>query len=98
MRLALSMGCSVRELFERFGDELKWWIAYDRVEPIGEIRGDFRVGQLCAMVAAVGSSGKSRISPSDYMPFLHQSERPIQRQSDQEMIAILRQKGIGVSK
>jgi hypothetical protein len=92
------MGCSIRELLERFGDELKWWIAYDRLEPIGEIRGDFRVGQLCAMVAAIGSSGKSSPSPGDYMPFLDQGEQPVQRQSDEEMIAILGQVGIKVSR
>jgi hypothetical protein len=94
MRLALAMGCSIRELFERFGNELKWWVAYDTLEPIGEIRGDFRIGQLCAMVAAFG--GKEQ-RPKDFMPFLEHGEQPVQRQSDEEMIAILRQSGIGVS-
>ncbi len=97
MRLALAMGCSVRELFDRFGDELKWWIAYNELEPIGELRGDFRTGQLLAMVAAIGSGGKARTDIGDFMPFLHQGEKRVQRQSDQEMIAILRQTGIKVS-
>ncbi|KKL51964.1 hypothetical protein LCGC14_2290250 [marine sediment metagenome] len=90
MRFALAMGCSIKELFERFGNELKWWIAYDRVEPIGEFRGDFRIGQLCAIMSEKESS------PLDHMPFFNQNKNHPKQQSDQEMLAILGLVGLKV--
>jgi hypothetical protein len=48
------------------------WIAYDRLEPIGEERADFRVGLLCSMMVniakAVWGDSKQPVSPLDYMP------------------------------
>lgn len=101
MRLALAMGCSIQELFERFGGELKWWIAYNELEPIGELRGDFRIAQLCALHSTIASEGKSRQSPQDFMPFLKHLDGDdggqVRRQTDQEMIAIWQQTGTRVS-
>lgn len=31
-------------------DEFRDWMAYDEIEPIGDIRGDLQVGQVCATI------------------------------------------------
>lgn len=51
--------------------ELREWMAFDRVEPIGELRADFRAGLVAATVANVHRGrGRQAFTPADFMPFL----------------------------
>lgn len=47
------------------------WQAFDRLEPVGEIRGDVRAGIIAAVIANAhrGRKGKAA-TPADFMPFL----------------------------
>lgn len=67
-------------LAEMSSSELSGWVAYDRVEPIGELRGDFRSAQICSMLAAThGVATKNE----DFMPFLNPTnERGKQSQAE----------------
>lgn len=45
-----------------------WW-AYYQIEPFGELRQDFRVGQLCATVVnMVGSDDGDPLEATDFIP------------------------------
>jgi len=49
------------------------WEAYDRLEPFGEQRADFRIGQLCSVVTNLfrtlwGEEGCEMSSVLDFMP------------------------------
>lgn len=51
MTLALRLGRTLDELRQTLtASELKMWIAYDRVSPIGDWRGDARAAQISAAV------------------------------------------------
>ena len=60
-------------------DELTEWMAFDRLEPLGEARADLRAGIIAA---AVGNHGYLRpdkpYQASDFMPFLkREADAPI---------------------
>jgi hypothetical protein len=77
-RLALALGCTVGELLDRMDSkELSEWIAFDQCEPIGEWRGDYRTGMLCAMTANMHRKpGGKAFDAKDFMPFLPHEEKP----------------------
>ncbi|BBE80207.1 phage tail assembly protein T [Phytobacter sp. MRY16-398] len=51
MSLALRLGRTLHELRSTLtASELKMWIAYDRVSPIGDWRGDVQAAQVSAAV------------------------------------------------
>ena len=59
-RLALMLGMTVSELGARMSSsEFAEWMAYDRLEPFGELRADYRNGLLLATV--LGMAGKEGI-------------------------------------
>lgn len=48
------MSCTVRELQARMGsDEFTEWMAFDAIDPIGERRADYRMAQLCQLLANI---------------------------------------------
>jgi hypothetical protein len=50
--------------------ELSEWIAFDRIEPIGEIRGDVQAGIVASVIANVNrAKGGRTFKPLDFMPF-----------------------------
>ena len=56
MTLALRLGRTLHELRNSItASELKMWIAYDRVSPIGDWRGDVQAAQISA--AAFNAQG-----------------------------------------
>lgn len=56
MTLALRLGRTLHELRNSMtASELKMWIAYDRVSPIGDWRGDIQAAQISA--AAFNAQG-----------------------------------------
>ncbi len=51
MTLALRFGRTLKEIRETLSaSELKMWIAYDRLSPIGDFRGDIQAAQISAAV------------------------------------------------
>lgn len=56
-------------------EQISEWLAYDRLEPIGQWRADYRLGVLCALIVDIvqrlfarrGATPR-RVSPIDYMP------------------------------
>lgn len=56
MALALRMGRSLSELRQTMtANELRMWAEYDRLSPIGDIRGDYQTAQIVS--AAWGAQG-----------------------------------------
>lgn len=69
--------------------ELTEWMAYDRLEPFGESRADYREASHMAMIANMNrKKGARRLEPSDFMPVWDERDRA---QSDaQSMMSTLR--------
>lgn len=83
------MGCSVRELLERFTSlELSEWAAYHSIEPIGGMRGDLQAGIISCTLANVnrGKGGKT-FSPTDFMLIGNEKEE----QTEDDMKASMMQ-------
>lgn len=56
MSLALRLGRTVQELRQTLtASELKMWIAYDRISPVGDWRGDVQAAQVAT--AAINAQG-----------------------------------------
>ena len=61
----MSVRQAQREIDSR---EFAEWIAYDRIDPFGEERADWRVGQLTAMVANLFTKrGQAKAKATDFM-------------------------------
>lgn len=53
-------------------------MAYDTLEPIGEVRGDFRAGLIASTIANVNRRKGSRaLTPQEFMPIQKQQEMPV---------------------
>lgn len=72
------------------------WEAYNRIEPIGELRGDLRIAQLTStfynFATSFGSKNGRRkvVKASDFMPFFKDDmEEPQVEQSVDEMKSAL---------
>lgn len=65
------MGMPVRDLLGRIsGRELAEWIAFDQVEPIGGLRGDYQAAVVAATVTNGLRGGKGkRFVLDDFLPF-----------------------------
>lgn len=51
MSLSLRLGRTLNELRQTLtASEMKMWLAYDRISPIGDWRGDVRAAQISAAV------------------------------------------------
>ncbi len=54
-------------------EELSEWMAYDKLDPVGEYRGDVQAGIIASVLAnvarqAFGKKGAKKTKPSDFMP------------------------------
>lgn len=73
MTLALRLGRTLKEIRETLSaSELKMWIAYDRLSPIGDFRGDIQAAQISA---AVLNSQGSKTTISDLQLKWGESEK-----------------------
>ncbi len=64
--------------------EFTEWIGYRRiVGPLGEVRADLRMGITLAAYFN-SKQNKQRFTPSEFMPFLHESEGSEDEDSDGE--------------
>jgi len=63
---------TVREMLARMGSkELSEWMAYYRLEPLGELRGDVQMSILAATMANIHRDRKKRsrpFKPAEFMP------------------------------
>lgn len=76
-RLALRLGCSVREAQERIdAHEFAEWLAYYALEPWGEERADLRAGIIASTVANGSRDAKKRPRPFRATEFMPQFDRP----------------------
>lgn len=65
MKLALRLGKTLGELKQSISmSELRLWAAYDRISPIGDVRGDFHAAQITAAVYNAQRDPKSQ--PVDF--------------------------------
>jgi hypothetical protein len=81
--------------------ELSWrqflaWKAYDELEPIGGLRGDWHAASICTMlanIAAAQSGSKKRFRVADFLlefgPERAPIETPRQTWQEQKMIAMM---------
>lgn len=49
-------------------EEFQMWQAYYLIEPFGELRHDFRLGQVCATMANIVSDKKVTYNATDFIP------------------------------
>lgn len=62
------MGVPVRELQERMdSDEFTYWLAYNKIDPIGGVRGDYHAALIASTVAKANSSKGRRIRMEDFV-------------------------------
>lgn len=84
-RLALQLGYTVEELLDRCSSrELSEWMAYDSIEPFGQLRDDARIALLASTV--VNMVSKKKVKVQDFMPFLKEDRT----QTPEEMLAIMK--------
>lgn len=71
------MGRTVAELTETLSaQEFAMWCAFDRIEPIGALRGDVQAGVIASTVANVNRGKNTRAyTPADFM--LYSKTSPI---------------------
>lgn len=74
--------------------ELTEWQAFDALEPIGEMRADYRTGLLCSVLGSIHCRKAKRFKPSDFMPFMEQQRAPMQspEQAFKQLFAIARKR------
>lgn len=66
LALALRLGMTLHDLREQMSaEELMLWMAYDRVSPIGDIRGDI---QASIVAASTLQAQGAKVTTSDMMP------------------------------
>jgi hypothetical protein len=89
-KLALSLGCTVKELLTRIDShELTEWVAYDSIDPFGETRADIRQGYLTsAFYNANSKKGAKQLTPKDFIIGDTSKRRP-SKQTPQEMASAL---------
>ncbi|CAK0237767.1 Uncharacterised protein [Burkholderia pseudomallei] len=71
---------TVRQLLANLdSEELTEWVAFDRMEPMGEFRADLRAGIIAATVANYGGRDiRVPRKPSDFMPLIErEAEKPL---------------------
>lgn len=57
-------------------EELTEWIAYHRISPIDDARGDLQAGIIASLIANVNRSEKTAaFKPMDFMPYLDRPEK-----------------------
>lgn len=62
MKLALRLGRTLGELKQSISmSELRLWAAYDRISPIGDMRGDVHAAQIAAAVYNAQRDPKSQL-------------------------------------
>jgi hypothetical protein len=73
--LALRLGMTVREAQKTITrDEFVSWIAYNKINPISDVRGDLQMARICSVIAATAGSKRSM---KDFMFDFNKKEQSI---------------------
>ncbi len=65
----MAWGCSVREMLARVTSaELTELQGYDKLEPFGWEMENWRMGQICSVIANARQGNKRQWFPRDFMP------------------------------
>lgn len=78
MALCLRLGKTLGELDAMPAEELFLWRAYDRISPIGDIRGDV---QAAMTAAAVFQAAGAKVSAADLLP---QWGKPVEEEPEED--------------
>jgi hypothetical protein len=91
MKLALALGKTRRELLASLDSaELTFWMAFDRVDPFGQERGDLRAGMIAANYSNwKRSPNAERFKPSDFMWKYGGGETAIEEQTPDQVEAAI---------
>jgi hypothetical protein len=85
------MGCSVREAMARVDSyEFTEWLAFDRLEPIGQGRTNLILAGLSAMTANINRDREARPEPfevEDFIPYHVRTPRPPPREATPAEVA-----------
>lgn len=82
-RLALALGMTVAELGERMDSrEFSEWMAYYKMEPFGQDRGDIGHAITASVVANANAPKGKKFTPMDFLPRRKQKKRQM---TEQEM-------------
>ena len=84
-RLALSLGCTVRELGQRLTSrELVEWMAYEMLEPFGPPAAAHEAGVIAATIANVNrGKGRDPFKPGDFATHIVRAKSPEQRAAEE---------------
>lgn len=67
-RLAITLGIPVRELQERISsEEFTYWIAYDRLDPIGNLHQDYNAALVALTTAQVHAKKGKKLKIQDFV-------------------------------
>lgn len=84
---------TVREMLERIDSrELSEWMAFDSLEPIGDLRGDYQAGVIASVVAnsTPRKRGAKIFQPADFMVYGRENdEKRTKRKSPAAMRSAL---------
>ena len=72
--------------------EFTEWIAYNNIDPFGELRADLRQAQICALTANINRDRKKHKKPfglADFMPYLDKEEKPKPDQSPGQQVQVV---------
>jgi len=69
--------------------EFAEWLAFDRIDPIGDERGDLQAATVAAAVTAPHMGRGRRVTARDFMPDFEQEHKP--KQTADQMQALMRQ-------
>lgn len=83
------MGIPVNQMLEQLdARELAEYLAFDQIEPIGDIRSDAAAGVIASTIANCHRTKGQSFSPIDFMPFA--DKPPTKQMSNQEIEAVLK--------
>lgn len=83
-RLALNMGKSLREVGALSASELVYWMAYQRIEPFGDLVRDWHVAQTPHLLATLHARRGQRPKFSD---FLLAAAKPARAMTPEESVS-----------
>lgn len=92
-RLCLALGCAHPDylLSSLSSSQLSEWEAYNKIDPIGQWRSDFRMANLASVITNIARSlyskqGTKMSTPLDFMPMWEkEQEKPKKKQTIEDM-------------
>jgi hypothetical protein len=89
MKLAMVFQTPVKRLMrEMDSEEYAWWLAYDRIEPIGALRSDLMLAQVCSILANVNRDSKKKPTPYELSDFLFEFDKTKEQKEEEQRAAV----------